>query len=58
MSINRLWTAIQYYFNTNKYTLTWVIEPENGFGSVSFVDIATRIAGTTYSGHWDGPEAS
>ena len=32
--------------------------PVNTFGSDSFMDIATQVAGSSYSGLWDGPRAS
>ena len=32
--------------------------PVNGFGSASFMDIATCVAGSSYSGLLDGPGAS
>ena len=30
----------------------------NGFGSTIFIDIATCVVGTSYSGLWDGPGVS
>ena len=45
-------------FRADNHTLACIIVPVNGFGSASFMYIAMHIAGTSYSGHWDGPQAS
>ena len=41
---------MKYHSNTDNYTLAWVIEPVNSFGSAIFLDMATCVAETILLG--------
>ena len=43
--------AMKYYFSSDNHILSLAVAPLNGYYSVIFTDIATYIAGTSYSGH-------
>ena len=51
-------SAIKNYANAANYALSCVMVPVNGFGSANSSDIATCVAGTSYSSCWDGIGAS
>ena len=49
---------MKYYFNTDNHAFACIMAPVNRFCLANFTDITTHIAGTSYSGHWDGLWAS
>ena len=49
---------MKYCFNSDNHPFAYVITLVNGFNSANFIYIAAHIAGTSYSGCWDGPGAS
>ena len=49
---------MKYLFKADNHALACILAPVNGFVSVTFMDIAMHVAGTSYSGLQDGPGAS
>ena len=45
-------------FRADNHALAYVVVPVKGFGSASFMDIITRMVGTSYLGLQDAPGAS
>ena len=39
--------AMKYRFRADNHVLAYVVAPVTGFGSASFMDIATYVAGTS-----------
>ena len=54
----RIGPAMKYYFSVDNHTHACVVAPVNGFNSASLNNIATCVAGTSYSCHQDGPGSS
>ena len=50
--------AMKYCFKADNHALAYNTALVNGFGLASFTDMATYVARTSYSGHWDGLGAS
>ena len=57
LPIKRICTAKK-YFRADNHALAYVLVPVNSFGLANFIDIATCIAVSFYSGLLDGPGAS
>ena len=51
----KIWIAVKYCFKADNYALPCILVPVNCFGSASFIESATHIARTSYSGHQNGP---
>ena len=49
---------MKFHFNSYNHAGTCVVLVVHGFGSATFTDITTCVAGNFYSSYWDGPGAS